>query len=184
MKIEEDRARPDALAGARVRLRPSTAADAHVVALIAGDPEVARYMPWAAHRDAAEAQDFLRARAVAREAGREGHWMIESLDTGEPVGMLACRFEGVAAGVEVVLAPHARGRGYATDACATLVAWLKSAGFARIWAGADHENLRAAAVLERAGLMREGVLRGATVRPNLGGPARDTLVHAFCIDES
>jgi len=184
MKTEEGRARPDVLAGARVRLRPSTTADAHVVALIAGGADVARCMPWGALTDDAEAHAFLRARVAGGEAGREGHWMIEALDTREPIGLLASRFEGVAADVRVVLAPHAWGRGHATDACATLVAWLKSAGFARIWAETDPGNRRAVAVLERAGLVREGVLRGAAARPGVDGLAHDALVFALCVDEA
>lgn len=174
---------PELLAGTRVRLRRSTLADAHVVHLMARDPEVARYMRWAAHTRLAEAESFLAGRAVGWETGREFHWMIEALATREPVGCLGCRVHGASADFGCLLVPHAWGHGYASDACSTLVAWLAAQGVARIWAAGDHENARWAAVLERVGLAREGVLRAAAVRPNLGGPPRDALVHALCLDE-
>ena len=49
----------------------------------------------------------------------------------------------------------------------------------RIWATCDADNSRSAAVLIRAGLQFEGRMRSATLRPNIGGGPRDTLLYAW-----
>lgn len=176
--------RPTLLVGAQVRLRRSTPADAHVLHLLARDPDVARYTAWPRQADRGEAVAFLARAALGWETGRELHWMIERLQDGEPVGCIGCRLQCASADFDVLLAPHAWGRGLATDACAALLAWLRSVGIARIWATADPDDPRSAPMLERAGLAREGVLHAARRRPNLGGPPRDTVVYAWCLDET
>jgi ribosomal-protein-alanine N-acetyltransferase len=58
------------------------------------------------------------------------------------------------------LAPSVWGKGIATDVCRLLVAWAHaSAGLLRIQATVLESNLRSAAVLERCGFVREGLLR-------------------------
>ena len=52
--------------------------------------------------------------------------------------------------------------------------WLESeSGIQRIWATCDVENLASARVLEKLGLVREGLLRRLTVRPNISELPRD-----------
>jgi RimJ/RimL family protein N-acetyltransferase len=59
--------------------------------------------------------------------------------------------------------------------------WLqRQPGVLRIWATTDVDNQRSAAVLMRLGMLREGLLRMATVRPQLGPVPRDTLVFGWC----
>ena len=57
----------------------------------------------------------------------------------------------------------------------------------RVWATVDAENARSAAVLVKAGLQREGVMRKATLRPNMGAPydktPRDTALYAWVREE-
>jgi hypothetical protein len=69
----------------------------------------------------------------------------------------------------------------AHEAGTLVVNWLKAQPeVLRIWATTDVENIRSHQVLERLGLQREGVLRMATFRPNVGGAPRDTAVYAWC----
>ena len=42
----------------------------------------------------------------------------------------------------------------------------------------DADNLASARVLEKLGMTREGLMRKAVFRPNLGGEPRDTLLYA------
>jgi RimJ/RimL family protein N-acetyltransferase len=59
-----------------------------------------------------------------------------------------------------LLAADARGRGLATRAVGLLVGWaLRDLGMARVQALVDPDNPRSAAVLERLGFQREGLLR-------------------------
>ena len=54
----------------------------------------------------------------------------------------------------------------------------------RIWATTDADNTRSAAVLGKVGLQLEGVMRKATLRPNIGGGPRDTLLYASVKDST
>jgi [ribosomal protein S5]-alanine N-acetyltransferase len=46
------------------------------------------------------------------------------------------------------------------------------------WATCDSDNLASARVLEKIGLMREGVLRRHTIRPNISPIPRDVFIYA------
>ncbi len=57
--------------------------------------------------------------------------------------------------------------------------WLDSqSDMLRMWARVNCENVRFRRLLERLGLELEGVMRCVTLRPNIGGPPRDTTMYA------
>lgn len=175
---------PERLPGARVCLRRSTTHDAASLFEAAHDPRVMRFMDWPAQLAQGEAWAFLDASARRWEDGSEYHWMIDDGAGGAALGCIACRPRGHAVDFGYFLAARAWGKGYATEAALLLVGWLKGRpAIQRIWATTDAMNLRSAAVLERAGLRREGLLRMATLRPNIGGAPRDTLLYALCRDD-
>ena len=69
--------------------------------------------------------------------------------------------------------------GYATEASSAIMRWLESeSGIHRIWATCDVDNLASARVLEKLGLVREGLLRRLTVRPNISELPRDAWMFA------
>lgn len=175
---------PERLARPGMGLRRSGTADAPALFAAAHDAEVMRYMDWPVQLAQGEAWAFLDAAGQRWRAGGEYHWMIEVEGAAMPIGCIACRPKAATAELSFFLQRRAWGHGHATTALSLLVAWLK--GRSRIWriaASIDAENLRAAAVLERAGLRREGLLRAATVRPNLGPDPRDTLVYGLARSE-
>lgn len=169
---------PEVLTGPRVRLRRSTVHDAAALFAIAHDPRVMRYVDWPLQLALGEAWAFLDAAALRWCEGREFHWMIESSEAGSPpLGCIACRPRGHAVDFGILLRPDAWRHGYATEAARLLVGWLaRQPSIHRIWALVDAENRRGAAVLQRAGLRREGLLRCATLRPNLAREPRDSEV--------
>ena len=172
---------PESIVGAQVRLRRSTPSDSEAVFRAAADPEVMRFMEWPAHKSVADAEEYMNGCAARWAAGAEYHWVIESRAGGPVLGCIACRVRGHAADFGYFLARPAWGRGIATEASSLLVAWLKrQPAVLRIWATTDVENEKSARVLERLGMQREGVLRMATYRPNIGGLPRDTAVYALC----
>jgi [ribosomal protein S5]-alanine N-acetyltransferase len=171
---------PDILQGTRIRLRRSAASDTMDIFLIASDPDVTRYMDWPMQQDITVMQ-ARRASCDARwESGEEYHWVIEGLDSGGVLGCMSCRVRGHQADFGFFLARNAWGLGFATEAATLLVAWLKAQpGIFRIWATTDVENARSCRVLEKAGLVREGILHKATVRPNMEhNIPRDTVLYA------
>jgi RimJ/RimL family protein N-acetyltransferase len=79
--------------------------------------------------------------------------------------------------IGIVLLPAARGRGAGTTAIRLLVEHLfATTGIDRVEASADRENMRSQRALAKAGLQREGVLRGAQLR---GGRRRDMVGFAI-----
>lgn len=66
-----------------------------------------------------------------------------------------------------------------TEAARAVIAWLtRLPSIYRVWAICDTENLASAKVLEKVGLLREGTLRCATMRPNLSSRPRDSFIFA------
>lgn len=110
--------------------------------------------------------------------------MIESFPGDLPIGCIACRIKDHSADFGYFLARSAWGKGYAAVAAGLLVDWLKEqADIHRVWAKTDAMNARSSALLERLGLRREGVLRMATYRPNIGGLSRDMVVYGLCRED-
>ena len=169
---------PVLIEGARLRLRRSTPADAAATYPIARDPEVMRYMEWPAPQCLADTQAFFDGCAARWQSGAEYHWMIE-LKADAAVGCIGCRMKGHAANFGYFLARASWGQGYATAAAGLLVNWLRRQdGIVRIGATTDADNSASAAVLHKLGLQREGLMRRATVRPNIGPAPRDTALFA------
>jgi [ribosomal protein S5]-alanine N-acetyltransferase len=166
--------------GVRVRLRRSTPDDAEATYAAAHDADVMRYMEWPAHRSVTEARQYLEGCASRWASGHEYHWMVVNKTDGAAIGSIACRVRGHAADFGYFLARSHWGRGLATEAAGLLVSWMRrQPSLERIWATADAENRRSAAVLHKLGLQPEGVMRRATVRPNLGPGPRDTALFAW-----
>lgn len=83
--------------------------------------------------------------------------------------LAACRAE-----VGYVLARRYWGHGLMTEAARVVVDWVISQPeIHRAWATVDLENPASQRVLEKVGMVREGVLRHWMVFPNLGFVPRD-----------
>lgn len=188
---------PVLIEGVRLRLRRSTPADAAATFAIVSDPDVMRHLDWPAPRQADETQAYFDGCAARWQAGVEHHWMIELKQPVPPqgaqegrgqrqpvIGSIACRIQGHAADFGYFLARAHWGRGHATEAAGLLVGWLqRQSRIVRIWATTDVRNAASAAVLRKAGLQLEGVMRKATLRPNegpgLADRPRDTALYAW-----
>lgn len=171
---------PVLIEGVRLRLRRSTPLDAPALFRAAADAEVTKYLDWPAPASEADTRTYLEGCAQRWHAGTEHHWIVELKPTNEAAGSIACRAQGHAVDFGFMLAREAWGRGYGSEAARLLVGWLqRQPQIVRIQATTDIDNTRSARLLEKLGLAREGVLRRATVRPQLGGEARDTAVYAW-----
>lgn len=170
---------PVLIEGVRLRLRRSTPADAAWTFAAANDAEVMRYMDWPALRAEAEARAYLEGCATRWDAGSEFHWVIEAKPQGQAIGTIACRPKGHAVDFGYFLARAHWGQGLGTEAAQLLVGWLqRQVSIWRIWATADADNTRSAAVLLKAGLVREGVMRKASIRPNFMATAHGSSIQA------
>lgn len=176
---------PALIEGVRVRLRRSTPDDAEPTFRTAAHTEVMKFMDWPAHKSLADARAYLEGCQARWHAGSEYHWVVVQKSGGQVIGSVSCRVQGLAADFGYLLGHDAWGQGLGTEAAGLLVGWLKrQSAIVRIWATTDVHNQRSAHVLEKLGLEREGVLRRATVRPQLGGQARDTAIYAWVREEA
>jgi RimJ/RimL family protein N-acetyltransferase len=172
---------PELIDGVRVRLRRAAPEDAKRLFIAAADAEVMKYMEWTAQTCDSETRTHLEQVARRWLDGTEFQWIVEERATGSLAGTISCRPKGHSADFGYFFAKSYWGQGFAIEAGALIVDWLQAQPeILRIWATADAENIRSHRVLERLGLQKEGVLRMATYRPNIGGDPRDTATYAWC----
>jgi ribosomal-protein-alanine N-acetyltransferase len=153
-----------ALVTPRLVLRELDANDAPEIQGYAGNVEVVRHLDWGPNSPEDTAQ-FLATVSVARGAApRMAYHLAIVLKTG---GRLigGCRIEirspaHRSGDLGYVLARHAWGQGYATEATRALLEFgFERLALHRIWAMCDVENHASARVLEKIGMRREGQLR-------------------------
>ena len=172
---------PTIFATARLTARPPRPEDAPAAfAAYAGDPEVTRYLAWRAYAEGAPLATFFQESAAHWERG-DGpfRWLLYRKDTDELIGSIGIVIDGGKAMFGYVLAKKFWGRGLAAEALAFLVDWaLVQPGIYRAWAFCDVENPASVRVMEKAGLVREGVLRRWHVCPTIGLEPRDCVVCA------
>jgi RimJ/RimL family protein N-acetyltransferase len=174
---------PPTAATARVRLRDVTLDDADMLDA------------W--NRDRSPFNDFgydpepVDREALARGPFRNEHnglLIVEVVADGRPIGTVGwhqVRYgpnpESAALNFGIELIPDARGHGYGTEAQTLLVDYLFSlTAVNRLEAGTDVENIAEQRSLEKAGLRRECVVRGAQFR---AGEYHDLIVYACTRDD-
>jgi RimJ/RimL family protein N-acetyltransferase len=173
---------PSSFATARLAARVPTAEDAPAVfEAYASDPDVTRYLSWRAYERVEPLAAFLRESAARWERG-DGHlaWLLCLRGTSRPIGSIGVTLEpGGKALFGYALGKKFWGHGFATEALAFLVDWtLAQPQLWRTWAFCDVENPASVRVMEKAGLMREGILRRWHICPTLGPEPRDCVVCA------
>ena len=174
--------RPPATFGtARLSARLPRTDDAPAIfAAYASDPEVTRYLSWHPYERIEPLELFLRESIAHWEKG-DGHlaWLLCLKGTDSPIGSIGVTLEGGKAMFGYVLAKKFWGHGFAAEALAFLVDWsLAQPEIFRAWAFCDVENTASSRVMEKAGMVREGVLRRWHVCPTLGPELRDCVVCA------
>jgi RimJ/RimL family protein N-acetyltransferase len=103
---------------------------------------------------------------------RNGELIIERLADGRPIGTVGWHLERYgpneesgAWNVGIALIPEARGHGHGTEAQRLVAEFLfASTTMHRVEASTDVENIAEQRSLEKAGYIRDGVLRGAQYR--------------------
>ena len=155
-------------------------ADAEAVfATYARDPEVTRYLTFRPHQKVEESRDFLR-RCTANWAG-EGPftWLITRREDERLIGLIDVRPQGHRVELGYALGREHWGRGLMTEAVRAVTDWaLGQPEVHRVWAVCDVDNGASARVLEKAGMEREGRLRGWTSHPNVSPLPRDCWCYA------
>jgi ribosomal-protein-alanine N-acetyltransferase len=172
---------PSTFVTARLTARKPRVDDASAVfAAYANDPEITRYLAWKAYERIEPLKAFLR-EAISNWEKNNGHlmWLLCLKGSDRPIGSIGMTLEGGKAMFGYVLAKKFWGRGLAAEALTFLVDWsLTQPEISRAWAYCDVENPTSMRVMEKAGMVREGLLHRWHVCPTLGPELRDCFVCA------
>lgn len=153
------------LSGKSVVLRPLDRRDLDAMVVACTDPESVRYTTVPSPYERGHAEEF--ALHIAPSTWARGHGVVYGMAdaTDAWVGSIDLRItadDPLMAEVGFLVAPWARGRGYATAALVALCDWGFSAlGLARVQWRAHVGNVASRRVAEKAGFTVEGTLRGA-----------------------
>lgn len=165
----------------RLVLRPLRPSDLHDLYEYASDPEIDRYTPWRHYQSLAEAEADLADFIAEYEREGMGAWGIEH------------RAEQKLIGIATFSPPHHRhvelgytiarshwGQGLATEAGQALVAFaFEKMGLVRVEAVCLPSHGASARVLEKIGMVREGLLRNYQI---WRGQPSDLLMYAITPD--
>jgi ribosomal-protein-alanine N-acetyltransferase len=142
---------------------------------------VTRYLSWHHYTEIEPLRDFLRGLVHTWESGegtRYG-WLLCLRGTDTPIGSIGVSFDLHGAMLGYVLGRAYWGRGLMTEAVRYVAAWaLAQPPLFRVWAFCDAENLASIRVMQKAGLVRAGLLRRWHVCPTIGAEPRDCLIYA------
>jgi RimJ/RimL family protein N-acetyltransferase len=164
----------------RIRLRPAQPDDIRVLDLWSSQRRIYQGEFNDLGQPVKTGAEYVAEPAVT---GTGGFLMIELAEEREAIGTVSWHLvsygpnaESQAVNFGIALVPEARGRGLGADAQRLLVEYLfATTPVHRVEASTDIENVPEQRALEKAGLRREGVLRGAQYRD---GRWRDLVVYA------
>ncbi|MCD6361942.1 MAG: GNAT family N-acetyltransferase [Armatimonadetes bacterium] len=147
----------------RLVLRALTLDDAEDIFAYASDPEVVRYLPWEHHRSLEDSREFITRTLEAHEAGARAEWGMVLKESGRVVGTCGfCAWAGGSGRAELgyCLGREHWGRGLVTEAARRIVRYgFEDCMLNRIEAVCDVDNIGSARVMEKCGMIFEGVMR-------------------------
>jgi RimJ/RimL family protein N-acetyltransferase len=171
---------PADFATARLILRPIAKGDAAAIfGGYARDPEATRFLSFRPHQHISDTEAYI-ARCEAAPANKSQTYVLVGRNDGGLLGAFELRRPELhRLGFGYVLARAFWGQGLMTEALAEVVRWAM--GQDTIWRigdVCDIENLASARVMEKAGLIREGILHRWIIHPNISNQPRDCFSYA------
>ena len=175
---------PAELKTERLLLRPFRLSDIDAVLEYASDPLWAEYLldvvpqPYTRRN----AEEFIAGRMIAPST--EFSWAIVLGGTGIGGIVLRVDLTHETGGIGYSLARSYWGRGLMTEACRAVINWgFGERGLQRVWSRADIRNQRSWRVMERLGMVREGVLRSHYKDQRPGYPRIDHVYYGLLRQE-
>jgi ribosomal-protein-alanine N-acetyltransferase len=171
---------PETFRTARLFLRPIAMADAGpIFAAYARNPEVTRFLIWRPDRTRRDFEAYIRACLDTPPHRARTYVMQGRKDSVIRGGLDLRQAEQHRLEFGYVLAPAWWGQGLMAEALREIVRWaLAQPTIFRIGAVCDVENIRSARVMEKAGLVREGMLRRYLIHPGMDKEPRDCFSYA------
>lgn len=171
---------PDGFQTARLTLRPITLEDAGpIFDGYAQDKEVSRFLSWRPHQSRDDTLSYVKKCMAAPSDLSRTFVLLGRADNAVRGVVDVRRAAPHRLGYGYVLARTWWGQGLMTEALTEIVSWaLCQDSIWRIGDVCDVDNAASARVMEKAGLVREGVLRRWIVHPNISDEPRDCLSYA------
>lgn len=165
----------------RLLLRPFRADDAEqIYKNWASDPEVAKFLTWRAHQNAGVTRTVVDSWLKDYRKPHGYHWCITLKGSDEPldgIDVVSSDEHLAAAELGYCLTRRLWGQGYMTEAViAVLEHLLETVGYERVSARHDTKNPASGAVMVKAGMAFEGVMRRAA--KNNAGAYCDLALYA------
>lgn len=146
----------------------------------AQDTEVTRYMTWRPHKNVEETYSIVELMLKLWDEGKAYSYVVTLKNLDEAIGMIAMHPEGFKVSIGYVLARSHWGKGYMTEAAQAIINWLlEQPEIYRVYATCDVENPASARVMEKVGMIREGLLRKHIIHPNISDEPRDSYIYAI-----
>ena len=164
----------------RLKLRSPVIEDAPAIfEQYARDEEVTKYMTWRSHSNIKTTQKYLEECLNHMAAKTAWYWIILPKQENKAIGMIRLQHHNHRAELGYVLARPYWNRGLMSEALQPLIARaIAQPNIYRVWAVCDVENLASARVLEKVGMIREGILHRWLIHPNMSNEPRDCFCYA------
>lgn len=147
----------------RLVLRKLEPDDLQDLFAFASDPEVTRHLRWGPHRTLGETEAYLNQVLHEYQTGQDGPWGMEYKDIGKLVGsihLMGVSAQHRKAEIGFVLSRTCWNQGLATEALRRVLAYsFETVGLNRIEGLCAVKNHATRRVLEKVGMVREGLLR-------------------------
>jgi RimJ/RimL family protein N-acetyltransferase len=172
---------PEVVETSRLQLRRPQAKDAKAIFdAYAQDPAVTRYLVWRPHQSIQTTSEFIGQCLDRWSSGSAFPYVITRKSNDQAIGMLEIRPERFKASMGYVLARPYWGQGFMPEAASAIAGMILSdPSMYRVEAFCDVENAASARVLEKVGMLREGVMRRYIVHPTLSHEPRDCYLYAI-----
>ena len=124
----------------------------------ASKPEATKYVSWPTHITLSDTRTFLNQVISAWNRNEDYSFGIRLKSDNRFIGSIGMIHNNGNIQFGYILGPVYCGRGYATEACKTIMNLLQTLPVFRIWTFVDAENHASVKVLQKSGLIQEALL--------------------------
>ncbi len=143
------------------------------------DPEVTHFLTWRPHENIGQTESMLARAIAAWEDDIRFPFMI-ALKNHDLIGMIELRIEGHRAELGYVMNKSFHGKGHMTETVRAIINWaFQQPNIYRVYATTSVDNIASQRVMEKAGMLQEGLLRKYIIHPNISDEPRDSYIYAI-----
>jgi ribosomal-protein-alanine N-acetyltransferase len=143
------------------------------------DPAVTHFLTWRPHENIGQTESMLAGTITDWEGDTRFHFMI-ALKNGGLIGRIGLRIEGHRVELGYVMNKAYHGKGYMTEVVRAIIHWaFQQPSIYRVYATTGVDNIASQRVMEKVGMLREGLLRKYIIHPNISDEPRDSYIYAI-----